>query len=193
MGPQSTTWAGGSYRLLDGHPACDITFHDLLVPTSSVWLTGRAADVALERAALLAIAAYGVETAGILAQLVSMTGSYLTTRVQFGVALSNFQALQHRYADMHIEALECGALTRAFAAAIDRSDEAHLSRLRLAVRISAAHASERVGQEAIQMHGGTGLTEELVVSHYNARLLVLAGLVAAWTPAAIADVAEASL
>ena len=189
LAPDATAWGGGSYRLIDGHPACDIRWHDLAVPASALWLRGDAARVALARAGLLAAAAYGAEAAGILAQLVSTTGAYLTTRVQFGVTLSNFQALQHRYADMHMEALECSALTRAFAAAIDAADAAAVAQLHAAVAVAVARAPAHVGQEAIQMHGGMGLTEELIVSHYNARLLVLASQVAAWTPAATDAVA----
>ena len=185
IAPRAASWGSGSYRLLDGCPACDIAFDQLALPASSLWLKGTDADAALARAGLLATAAYGSEAAGILAQLVSVTGSYLTTRVQFGVTLSNFQALQHRYADMHMESLECGALTRAYAAAIDQGDPHQLARLSAALPIVVARGPARVGQEAIQMHGGMGLTEELIVSHYNARLVVLSSRVAAWAaPAA---------
>ena len=106
----------------------------------------------------------------------------LKTRVQFGAPIGTFQALQHRFADMHMDLLEARALMQAFAAALDR-DGGGAAPLADALARVLPGAGRRIAHEAIQMHGGMGVTEELIVSHYNARLQVLGGFLRAWRAA----------
>jgi len=168
------------YRLMDGRPACDVEFAGSLVPDSAVWLEGAAAQAALDEAAAQAVCAYCSEAAGIMQCLVRMTGEYLRTREQFGVPIGSFQALQHRLADMHMAMLEARAMAREMARCIDQCDLQRTAWLRYAAPTVLARRAERVGHEAIQMHGGMGVTHELIVGHYNARLVVLNKLLAGW-------------
>jgi alkylation response protein AidB-like acyl-CoA dehydrogenase len=121
--------------------------------------------------------------------LVTWTRDYLRTREQFGARIGTFQALQHRLADMHIAALEARAIAREMARAVDAGDDAEedaeedaerIRWLRFAAPAVLSRCAERVGHEAIQLHGGMGVTDELVISHANSRLVVLNRLLARW-------------
>ncbi|MFT3666939.1 acyl-CoA dehydrogenase family protein [Piscinibacter sp.] len=168
------------YRMMDGREAGDVEFHAARVGAGAVLLRGEPARAALDAAAAQAVSAYCADAAGVMQCLVAQTGEYLRTREQFGVTLGSFQALQHRYADMHMAALEARAMAREIARAIDAGDPERVAWLRYAAPTVAARAGARVGHEAIQMHGGMGVSDELIVSHYNARLVVLAQLLARW-------------
>jgi alkylation response protein AidB-like acyl-CoA dehydrogenase len=170
-----------TYRLMDGREAADIEFPACTVPAAALWLEGEAAQAALDAAAAQAVSAYAADAVGVMQSLVTMTADYLRTREQFGATLATFQALQHRFADMHIAARESRAIARALAHAIDAGDLAQTRWLRFAVPSVLSRCGERVGHEAIQMHGGMGVTDELIVSHCNARLVVLNQLLARWS------------
>jgi alkylation response protein AidB-like acyl-CoA dehydrogenase len=167
-----------TYRLMDGREAADIEFRACNVPASALWLEGAAAQTALDDAAAQAVNAYAADAVGVMQSLVTMTADYLRTREQFGAPLASFQALQHRFADMHMAALESRAIARALARAIDAGNKEQIRWLRYAVPAVVARCGERVGHEAIQLHGGMGVTDELVVSHCNSRLVVLNQLLA---------------
>ena len=180
------------FRLMDARPAADLCFDGVSLEPSQVWLRGTAADAALARAGDMALLAWGADALGAMEQLLRITGDYLRTRVQFGVALGTFQALQHRCADMQMDMLEVRALVQAYGRCLDDGAGAEAkATLQSALARVAARAGAHIGQEAIQMHGGMGVTEELVVSHYNARAQVLRGWLLAWTQACELACAEA--
>ena len=170
------------YRLMDGRSASDLAFDGLFLPEAALLLSGPAAAAALDRAATLAALVCCADAVGVMAELVKTTREYLVTRVQFGVTIGSFQALQHRLADMHMAWLEARAITRALAASADADPAARQAWLRSAALTVLERTAPKVAHEAIQMHGGMGVTEELVVSHYNARLVVLVKLLQAWVP-----------
>ena len=178
---------------MDGRPAGDLRFNGVVLDDTQVWLRGDAAEAALTRAGDLALTVHGADALGCMERLLAITGNYLRTRVQFGVALGSFQALQHRYADMQMDMLEVRALVHAWAHGLDRGNDA-VARASLASALarSVARAGPRIGHQAIQMHGGMGVTEELVVSHYNARLQVVAGFLQPWCTVPVATYAEAA-
>ena len=169
-----------SYRLLDGREASDLQFYDVSVDLSSLWLHGAAAAAALLRANRLAVSCLCADAVGVMAFLLTETGEYLRTRKQFGMPLSSFQALQHRYADMQIAYLESRAITRKLALSLDTGSPAEQRWLCFAASSVVERASALVGHEAIQMHGGMGATDELVVSHCNSRLVVQMRLLQSW-------------
>ncbi len=94
------------------------------------------------------------------------------TRKQFGVAIASFQALQHRIADMWIACEEARSLALAAALACAEQDDECERTISKAMLI-ACDAAERIGNEAIQIHGGIGMTDELIVSHWYRRLWAL--------------------
>ncbi len=170
-----------SFRLMDGRSAGDVEFKATPMPAASLWLEADAADAAVANAAAQAVSAYCADASGVMACAVKQTGDYLVDREQFGVKLSSFQALQHRYADMHMAALEASAISRELARSIDAQDAPRVTWLRYAAPTVVARAAALVGQDAIQMHGGMGASNELTISHYNARLVVLSKLLDSWS------------
>ncbi|WP_123366600.1 acyl-CoA dehydrogenase family protein [Pseudomonas brassicacearum] len=172
-----------SYRLLDGRHASDLNFTDTAVAASSLWLQGPAARAALLRANRLAVSCLCADAVGVMALLLSDTAEYLRTRKQFGMPLSSFQALQHRYADMQIAYLESRAITRKLALNLGTGSVAEQRWLSFAASSVVERAAVLVGHEAIQMHGGMGVTDELVVSHCNSRLVVLVRQLQNWCEA----------
>lgn len=169
------------YRLMDGRSAADLRFIDAILPAEALILEGQEAAQAIERAALQAVNAYAADAVGTMGRLVRETAAYLLTRKQFGIAIGSFQALQHRYADMHMRWLEAQAIARALAATLDGEREGDGHWLALATASVIERAID-IGHEAIQMHGGMGVTEELVISHLNARLVVTTRLIRRWLP-----------
>ena len=115
------------------------------------------------------------EAVGAMKFACEATLEYLKTRKQFGVPIGTFQALQHRIVDMYISyeqarSMACLACSRA-----DQSnDPAERSRAISAAKIKIADAARHIGQEAVQLHGGMGMSEEMKVSHTFRRLTVLA-------------------
>lgn len=159
------------YPLLDGRGAATIELRGALVePLQSSTL---AAAVALDEALDEAAVALCAETLGILRALNAATCEYLKIRKQFGRTIGSNQALQHRMVEMFLLQEEVRALTadaqRALAEPAGESRRRRIS----GARAYACGAARRIANEAVQMHGGIGVTEELNVSHYYRRLTVL--------------------
>jgi alkylation response protein AidB-like acyl-CoA dehydrogenase len=165
-------------RMLDGQRAADVLLRDVRVGDNAVIGTAGAGWRVLE-----AVADYGAgllcaEALGAMDALFAATLDYLKTRQQFGVAIGKFQALQHRMADMyvHLEQARSMALlaaVRLAGAARDPADGSAAAERRRAVaaaKYRVGQAARFVGQQAIQLHGGMGVTDELPASHYFKRL-----------------------
>jgi alkylation response protein AidB-like acyl-CoA dehydrogenase len=160
-----------SWPRIDSMPAGDIEFSGCLVPAVSR-LQNAPVLAALERAADLATAARIAEMVGLMDALTAATVDYARTRKQFGVAIGSFQALQHRIADMWIACEETRSLAAAAALACAPGETARTATVSAAM-IVACDAAQRVGNEAIQIHGGIGMTDELIVSQWYRRLWAL--------------------
>ncbi|WP_026919116.1 acyl-CoA dehydrogenase family protein [Gordonia shandongensis] len=119
-------------------------------------------------------AALCAEAVGAMRAALSLTTGYLTTRRQFGVTLSTFQALTHRAADMYVSAELASSMSLYLTAALaeGRVDPLQASRTALQICRSGRH----IGQEAVQMHGGIGMTAEYPVGHYLSRLTAITHL-----------------
>ena len=164
--------AGRPYRLLDNRRASDLAF-DVCVPSASLLSAGNGAAAAFDQAVDHANVALCAEALGVMHQALWQTRDYLNTRQQFGTPLAAFQALQHRMADMLIE-LE---MTRSLLYhALGKMDGDVLGRRAAvsALKVQAGKAGLFIGRQAIQLHGGIGVTEELPISHYYRRLYVIA-------------------
>lgn len=114
------------------------------------------------------------EALGAMDAALRMTTAYLTTRQQFGVTLNRFQALTFRAADMYT-ALELtrSIVTWATLVAAESDDPAELLEAAARAKLQTARAGRLIGQEAIQLHGGIGMTAEYAVGHYTSRLTAL--------------------
>jgi alkylation response protein AidB-like acyl-CoA dehydrogenase len=165
-------------RMLDGQRAADVLLRDVRVADDAVIGMAGSGWRMLE-----AVADYGAgllcaEALGAMDALFGATLDYLKTRQQFGVAIGKFQALQHRMADMyvHLEQARSMALlaaVRLAGAARDPADGGATAERRRAVaaaKYRVGQAARFVGQQAIQLHGGMGVTDELPASHYFKRL-----------------------
>jgi alkylation response protein AidB-like acyl-CoA dehydrogenase len=104
--------------------------------------------------------------------MVGQTLAYLQQRRQFGQPLADFQALQHAVVDMYIEAELVTAAAMAAANAFDQ-DAATRARACSAAQATVARACRMIGQKAIQLHGGMGMTDELAIGHHARRALVI--------------------
>jgi alkylation response protein AidB-like acyl-CoA dehydrogenase len=120
-----------------------------------------------------AIAALCAEAVGIINALNQATLNYLKTRKQFGVAIGTFQALKHKMADMLIASEQARSMAIIAAMHADSDDAAARHRASAAAKAYTGEAGRLVGQHAVQMHGGMGVVDELIVSHYFKRLTMI--------------------
>jgi alkylation response protein AidB-like acyl-CoA dehydrogenase len=109
------------------------------------------------------------EACGAMAAVTQATVDYLKTRQQFGQPLSKFQVLQHRLVDMSVSAEEARAVVHAALQALD-DDAPGAQRAVWAAKAQTARSARFVGGQAIQLHGGMGMTDELAIGHYYKRL-----------------------
>jgi alkylation response protein AidB-like acyl-CoA dehydrogenase len=127
----------------------------------------------IERAVDYANAALCAEAVGIMAALNEVTLDYLKTRKQFGTPIGKFQALQHRMADMVIATEQARSMATLAAVRADSPDAAERSRCIAAAKAYVLQSARLVGQQAVQLHGGMGVTDELNVGHYFKRLTMI--------------------
>jgi pimeloyl-CoA dehydrogenase small subunit len=159
------------YPTQDGLRAAEISLSGVEVPAERV-LSEDALPV-IERVVDEAIAALAAEAVGAMAEMHALTVDYLKTRKQFGVAIGAFQALQHRAVDMFV-ALEQARSMAMFATMMSAEDDADVrSRAISAAKVQIGRSAKIVGQGAIQLHGGVGMTMELKVGHYFKRATMI--------------------
>jgi alkylation response protein AidB-like acyl-CoA dehydrogenase len=159
------------YPTVDGQHAADVYLKAVEIPASSRLGADGAALPAIEAALDIGLAALCAEAVGVMQALVDATIAYVQTRQQFGVAIGHFQALQHRIADMLIHLEQARSMS--YLAALRCNDANILERRRAlsAAKAVVGQSSRYVGQQAVQLHGGMGMTDELVVSHWFKRLM----------------------
>jgi alkylation response protein AidB-like acyl-CoA dehydrogenase len=167
--------AGGltrtSYRSEDGHDVSEIVLNNVRVSSSDiVGETGNGLAL-LEAAIDRATAALCAEAVGLMSVMLQMTVEYTKQRKQFGVPISSFQALQHRMAEMFMELELARSMSYVAAMTLENADD-EMSRKRSisAAKVQIARSGRFVGQQAIQLHGGIGMSEEYKVGHYFKRM-----------------------
>jgi alkylation response protein AidB-like acyl-CoA dehydrogenase len=159
-------------QLMDGQWVANLRLRDVKVSAKQLLFAPGEGFAPLQdtvRGAMLALCAEGF---GVMQVLQSATLDYVKTRKQFGVTIGSFQALQHRLVDM-FSALEQtrSLLYRAVCSAGEGSTEA--DRDLLALKVMVGRCGRLIGGEAVQMHGGMGMTDALPVGHYMKRLMVI--------------------
>jgi alkylation response protein AidB-like acyl-CoA dehydrogenase len=153
------------YRTLDERLAGDVVFRE--TPAEPIGGGFAALEETLDFGTALACA----EAVGAMQFACDTTLEYLKTRKQFGVPIGTFQALQHRMVDMFISLEQARSMA---CLAASRADAGHDPRSISAAKIKIADAARHISQEAVQLHGGMGMSEELKVSHTFRRLTLLA-------------------
>lgn len=157
------------YATFDGRRASEIYFENVSVPADALIGEEGAALPLIERVADEAVAALCAEACGAMKVANYMTLEYSKQRKQFGVPIGKFQVLQHRMADMYTEYEQAVSLTYYATLKLDAPErERKLAVSTAKVRIG--QAAHKIGQEAIQIHGGNGMTDEYAIGHYFKRL-----------------------
>ncbi|MFL5282981.1 MAG: acyl-CoA dehydrogenase family protein [Rhodopila sp.] len=155
-----------SWTTVDGRHAADVTFSECQAERLGSGDAADTLDLVLDRATL----AVSAEAVGVMDFLVNETTAYLKTRKQFGQPLSRFQVLQHRLVDMFIALEECRGMVDAALAAL-QADTAERQATCSALKVQTCKAGRLIGGEAVQLHGGMGMTDELKIGHAFKRLM----------------------
>ena len=166
-------------RTVDNLRAADLVLKDVKLPAQALLGDAGGALPAIEEAVDFATVLLCAEGVGAMRDANSATLEYLKTRKQFGVPIGSFRALQLRMVDMTISAEQARwiawlACARVDAAARGEIGAAERRRVVSAAKVKVADACRHVGQEAIQLHGGMGMTQEMKVSHTFKRLTMIA-------------------
>lgn len=161
------------YSTFDGFLAADVSFANVKLTPSALMGELDNGFPLIERVVDEATAALCAEAAGVLQQLLQRTVDYSKERKQFGRPIGSFQVLQHRMADMFIEVEQ--AVSMAIRAAIAVNDENPASRAKMIsiAKVQIGKACRKVSQEAVQLHGGMGMTDEMAVAHYFKRATII--------------------
>ena len=162
-----------SYKTIDGLRGADIILKGVKVGADRrIGLEGGAFD-AIEAAHDIALSALCAEAVGIMKAMNAATLEYTKNRKQFGQPIAKFQVLQHRMVDMFMHSEQ--ALSMSYLAAIKCVDPDPVERHRAlsAAKVVIGQAGRFVGQQAIQLHGGMGMTDELMISHHFKRLTAI--------------------
>ncbi|KQP43274.1 acyl-CoA dehydrogenase family protein [Pseudorhodoferax sp. Leaf274] len=156
--------AARGYATQDGSRAAEVVFQD-----AAATLVTADGLTALEHAVDIGIAALCAEAVGALDKTMEITAEYLNTRKQFGVVIGSFQALRHRMADMKMQ-LEL-IRSMSYYASLKLNAPAEERRRAMArAKVQLGQSLRFVGQNSVQLHGGIGVTDEYVGSHYFKRL-----------------------
>lgn len=161
-----------SYPMVDGHQAAEITLQDVLVPATACLGEAGNAFATIQSVIDEATLAVCAEASGIMQAMLSRTLEYAKNRVQFGVPIGSFQALQHRMVDMLMACEQTRSLLL-WAAMVNSEGGADAARSISALKYLIGTSGRKVGQEAVQIHGGMGVSWEVDVAHYFKRLTAI--------------------
>ena len=161
-----------AYATVDGHQAAEIALDNVRVGDEAVIGDVDAGFAALDGAIDDATLAVCAEAVGIMQTMTEKTIEYSKSRMQFGVPIGSFQALQHRMVDMFTECEQSySLLIWATMVAAQGGEEA--SKAISSIKYQVGTVGRQVGQEAVQLHGGMGVSWELDIAHYFKRLTVI--------------------
>jgi alkylation response protein AidB-like acyl-CoA dehydrogenase len=163
------------YPTVDGFRASEVYFENVALGAEArIGGEGEALPL-VEKVMDEAIAATCAEACGVLRRLQEGTVEYTKQRKQFGVPISSFQVLQHRMVDMFIQLEQSISMT--YMATIRLSDgDAERAKAASAAKVQIGKACKFVGQNAVQLHGGMGVTDEMAIGHYFKRATMIEGL-----------------
>jgi hypothetical protein len=161
------------YLTVDGQRAADVHLAGVKLSAANRLGTAGTALPAIEAALDIGLAALCAEAVGIMQALLNATVEYLRTRQQFGQPIGRFQALQHRVADMVMHLEQARSMSYLATLRCTSADIAERRRALSGAKVLIGEASRFVGQQAVQLHGGMGMTDELKVSHWFKRLTAI--------------------
>ena len=158
------------YPTMDGQRCAYITLDGVEVAEQALIAQGAAAEAALDAGIGYGVLALCAHAAGAMQRLVEITAEYLKTRQQFKRPLADFQALQFYLADMLIKQEVAISMAYVAAMGLGETDAEERQRLLSSAKVAVAEAGRFVGQTAVQLHGGIGVTHELEVGDFFKRL-----------------------
>jgi pimeloyl-CoA dehydrogenase small subunit len=162
-----------AYALADGTPGAEIRLDNVAVPAAAmIGEAGRAMPL-IERVADEAIAALCAEAVGVMSAMCDMTVAYLKTRKQFGRPIGAFQALQHRAADMFIALEQARSMAVYATMMVGEGDPAQRSAAISAAKVTIGRNGRFIGEQAVQLHGGIGMTMEYRLGAYFKRMTAI--------------------
>ena len=161
------------YPTIDGMQASEINFDNVSIPAEAILGEVGNGLQLLELGINNGILAVSAEAVGAMEVLYKTTVEYCKTREQFGQPIGKFQVLQHRMVDMFMEHEQAKSLLYMAALRMDGSDEVAALKAISALKVQVGKGGRFVGQNAIQLHGGMGMTDELSVGHYFKRITAI--------------------
>ncbi|MEY4448596.1 MAG: Acyl-CoA dehydrogenase, partial [Pseudomonadota bacterium] len=156
-----------AYVTQDGSRAAEVTMKQ--APAQLITLNGL---TALEEAVDIGIASVCAEAVGVMDKTMAITVDYMNTRKQFNTTIASFQALRHRVADMKMQ-LELGRSMSYYASLKLNTPAAERHQAMARAKYQLGNSMRFVGQQSVQLHGGIGVTDEYIVSHYFKKLTQL--------------------
>lgn len=159
------------YETVDGRRASEVYFENAAIPADTLIGEEGAALPLIEKVTDEAVAAQCAEACGAMKVAHAMTVEYSRQRKQFGVPIGSFQVLQHRMVDMYTAYEQAVSLTYLATLRLD-SSEIERKRAVSAAKVGVGQAARLIGQEAVQIHGGNGVTDEYAIGHYFKRLTI---------------------
>ncbi|MEQ9397277.1 acyl-CoA dehydrogenase family protein [Haliea sp.] len=161
-----------SYRLMDGQLVANIVFKDVQVPAADVVGEQHEGYALMNEVVTAATIGLAAEALGIMGQLNAKTLEYTKTRKQFGVAIGSFQALQHRMVDTFMAYEQTKSMLYRAVCELDGGGD-DVAACVHALQVMVDRNARKIFGEAIQLHGGMGLTDELDIGHYAKRLMMI--------------------
>ena len=159
------------YPTVDGFRASEVTFENVKLGAEALVGPEGHAMPLIEKVVDEAVVATCGEACGVLAKLHEGTLDYTKQRRQFGQPIAAFQVLQHRMVDMFIQVEQAVSMT--YMATIKLADDGQRSKSAAAAKVQIGKACKFVGQNAIQLHGGMGMTDEMAIGHYFKRATMI--------------------
>jgi alkylation response protein AidB-like acyl-CoA dehydrogenase len=156
---------------IDGSRAAEVSLEEVVVDADALVGARDEGYGELERAIDRGIAGLCAEAVGVMERLLEMTGEHLRSRRQFGQPIGNFQALQHRVADMAIAIEQACSMALLAASKVEEDDRRERRRAMSAAKTMIGQSGRYVGEQAVQLHGGMGMTDDLPVGWYFKRLM----------------------
>jgi pimeloyl-CoA dehydrogenase small subunit len=161
------------YATVDGLRAAELALSGVRVEPAAVVGPPGAAFPLIEQVTDIAMAALCAEAVGAMASMHELTIDYMKTRKQFGVAIGGFQVLQHRAADMLIALEQARSMAMLATMMAAESDTRERRQAVSAAKVQIGKSGRFIGQQAIQIHGGIGMTMEASVGHYFKRVTMI--------------------
>lgn len=171
--PQADGVKRRTYPTVDGRKGCDLFLDKVRVSAAHVLGEPGQAFAALRYQQGRAIAAQCAQALGNMQEACRLTLDYLKTRQQFGVAIGQFQVLQHRMVDMRTELEQATSMAILAACCADEADTDERSRTLAAAKFIVTRAARQIAEQAIQLHGGIGMTWEYALAHHAKSLVML--------------------